>query len=277
LSDALPKYVQDNYAKASAIELSSWLLDNPLPVVCEEKYDGLRVFLFKSGEHLVLAGKIGSVFTPAVNPTVFSKVPELIHAPNRLILDGEYVAKQGLHFFDILQIDDRDMKPLPLYRRKEILHQIILDSGLETSYIWAETEEDIHRYAREKISAGAEGIMLKSRNSFYGEQGAWTKIKRFDTVDCFVIDLHEDSKTMVKIWSLGVYDPGGKVVTLGDVASLAEKVDPKKIRLGTVAEVRYQIVGGKFLAQFIVRLRRDKLASECSISQIPKLESTLLP
>ena len=76
MSDALPKYVQENHAKTSTIELSSWLLDNSFPVVCEEKYDGLRVFLFKSGEHLVIAGKIGSVFTPAVNPKVFSKVPE---------------------------------------------------------------------------------------------------------------------------------------------------------------------------------------------------------
>ena len=120
------------------------------------------------------------------------------------------------------------MKPLPLYRRKEMLHQVIQDSRLETPYVWAETEEEIQRYAEEKISNGAEGIMVKSRNSFYGEKGAWTKIKRFDTVDCIVIDFGEDPKTMVKIWSLGLCDSTGKVVTVGNVSSLAEKVIRKE-------------------------------------------------
>jgi ATP-dependent DNA ligase len=273
MSNALAKYVQENYARASSIEISSWLSENTLPVICEPKYDGIRVFLFKSGEQLVVVGKIGSVFTPAGNPKVFSKVPELVRAPHRMILDGEYVSRDGLHFFDILQIDDRGMKPLPLYRRKEILHAVIQDSGLETPFIWAETSEDIQQFAKEEISSGAEGIMVKNRNSFYGDPGAWTRIKRFDTVDCVVIDFREDPNAERKnIWSIGVYDSTGNVISLGDVASHTDKVDPRKIQLGSVIEVRFQIVNGKFVAQFIVRARRDKLASECSIAQLPSLE-----
>jgi ATP-dependent DNA ligase len=279
LSDALPDYVKERHAKISSLDLSSWLLDNRLPAICEPKYDGLRVFLFKSGEHLVVSGRVGSIYTPAVNPTVFAKVPELVRAPKRMILDGEYVSKDGLHFFDLLQIDDRDMRPLPLYRRKEMLHEVISDSGLESPVTWAETPEEIQKFAEETISKGSEGIVVKNPISFYGQTHSWTKIKRFDTADCFVIDFHNEGEGGIKkVWVLAVYDPEGKIVTLGEVSSFTERVDPKRVRLGSVVEVRFGPDGnGKFAAQFILRIRHDKLAIECTISQIPQLQKMVLP
>jgi ATP-dependent DNA ligase len=276
MSEELPNYVRENHAKTSSLDLSSWLRDNPPPVICEPKYDGMRIFLFKSGEHLVVSGRIGTVFTPSTTPKVFARVPELVRAPNRIILDGVYVAKDGLHLFDILQVDDRDLRPLPLYRRKEMLHEVILNSGLESPFVWAETEEEIQRFAGEQLSNGIDGIIVKNRNSFYGEKDAWMKIQRLDTADCFVIDMQGNSRSK-KLWSLGVYDASGKIVNLGEVASFGERVDPKKVRLGSVVEVRYELVDGKFLAQFLLKVRRDKLASECTLSQIPRLERLLTP
>ncbi len=276
MSDALPGYVQENHAEASAVDLSSWVRENPLPAICEPKYEGQRVFLFKSGEHLVVSGKVGSVYTPASNPVVFSKVPELVQAPQKMILDGEYVSREGLHIFDVLQTDDRDMRPLPLYRRKEILHQLIAESGLETPFIWAETQQQIQRFAVERISEGGQGIIVKNPNSFYGQRDSWVKVKRSDTVDCFVIDYHDEAFGNKKVWSLALYDPAGKIVTLGDVNSYAERVDPQKVRLGSVVEVRYSLVADKFCAQFILRVRRDKFPSECTVSQISQQRKELL-
>ncbi len=208
MPDALPEYVQDNYAKAYDLELSSWLLDNPLPAICEPKYDGLRVFLFKSGDHLIISGRHGNIYSPATTPAVFTKIPELIHAPRRMILDGEYLSKGGLHLFDVLRVDDRDMKPLPLYRRKEILGALIANSELETPFFLAETPEEIHKYAQESTTKGFEGIVVKNPASFYGQQDSWVKIKRFDSIDCFVIDLREDPER--KTWTIAVYDPPEK-------------------------------------------------------------------
>jgi ATP-dependent DNA ligase len=270
MPDALPDYVRENYAKASALNLSSWILDNPLPAICEPKYDGLRVFLFKSGEHLVISGRRGNIYSPASHPTVFAKVPELIHAPGRMILDGEYLSKEGLHLFDVLQVDDRDMRPLPLYRRKEILGQLITNSGLEGSFIWAETPTEIQNYADETAAKGVEGIIVKNPASFYGQPDSWIKIERFDKIDCFVIDLNQGQDK--KRWTIAVYDPRGKIVTLGDVSSYLDRVDPEKVRLGSVIQVRFKMIENRFDAQFITKLRRDKLAIECLVSQIPKLE-----
>jgi ATP-dependent DNA ligase len=276
MPEALPKYVQENYAKANYLELSSWLLDNPLPVICEPKYDGLRVFLFKSGDHLIISGRRGNIYSPRSSPAVFTKIPELIHAPQRMILDGEYLSKEGLHLFDVLRVDDRDMKPLPLYRRKEILGQLIADSGLETPSFLAETPEEIQKYAQESMAKGLEGIIVKNPASFYGQHDSWVKIRRFDAIDCFVIDLRDDPER--RTWTIAVYDPAGKIVPLGEVRSYSERVDPRKVRLGSIVQVRYRMMENSFVAEFVTKLRRDKLAVECGISQIPKLEKKeLLP
>ncbi len=104
------------------------------------------------------------------------------------------------------------------------------------------------------------------------------QIKRFDSLDCFIVDFQEESpKKQKKTWSLAIFDTSGKILILGDVSSYAERVDPKKVRLGSVVEVRYNLTEGRFNAQFIVRTRRDKLASECMISQIPQLEKDVHP
>ena len=39
LSDQLPNYVLENYAKAVKLDLGTWLLRNPLPAICEPKFD----------------------------------------------------------------------------------------------------------------------------------------------------------------------------------------------------------------------------------------------
>jgi len=270
MPDTLPDYVRENYAKTSALNLSSWIRDNPLPAICEPKYDGMRVFLFKSGDHLVISGRRGNIYSPGSNPAVFAKIPELIHAPRRMILDGEYLSKEGLHLFDVLQVDDRDMRPLPLYRRKEILGQIIANSGLEAPFIWAETPEEIQNYVEETTAKRMEGIIVKNPASFYGQPDSWIKIERFDTIDCFVIDLNAGQDK--KKWTIAVYDPVGKIVTLGDVSSYLDRVDPEKVRLGSVIRVRFKMVENHFDAQFITKFHRDKLAVECLVSQIPQLE-----
>lgn len=273
LSDALPNFVLENYAKAVKTGLGSWLANNPLPSICESKYDGIRVFLFKSKEKLVLSSKHGGVYTPAGNPNVFAKVPEFTHAPNRMILDGEYVSHDGLHLFDILQVDNRDVRSLVLEDRKRILHEILNGTGLEVEMIHARTLDEILKFKEEVISGGGEGLVVKNPLSTYGAPNSWLKLKRFDTIDCFVID-YEETQEMKKTgvprsWFVGVYK-GKEVVNLGKVGSFVEKVDPSQVRVGTVIEVRFQEVTDdlKLRAPFILRIRHDKTPSECFFSQV---------
>ena len=146
MSEELPTYVQENYSKAVKVELGTWLSKNPLPSIVEAKYDGIRVFLFKSGDKLVASSKHGGIYTPKSTPQVFSRVPEFLHAPNRMILDGEYVAREakGVFLFDVLQVDDRDIRPKPLMERKKILREILRGTGLEVPYNIARTVERIN-------------------------------------------------------------------------------------------------------------------------------------
>ena len=276
MSDQLPNYVQENYSKAVKLDLGTWLSKNPLPSLAEPKYDGIRVFLFKSGDKLVLSSKHGGIYTPKGTPRVFSRVPEFLHAPNRMILDGEYVAREekGLFLFDVLQVDDRDVRPEPLTDRKKILRQILRGTGLEVPYVLAKSADEIVALRDEMVRRGREGIVVKNPASFYGQPNSWLKLKKFDTLDCFVTDAVETQEMkrtgIPRSWSVAVYDEDGQVVGLGNVGSTVESVDPRKVKKGSVVEVRFQEVtrDRKLRAPFIVRIRHDKTPEECLASQL---------
>jgi ATP-dependent DNA ligase len=276
LSEELPTYVQENYSKAVKMELGKWLGKNPLPAICESKYDGIRVFLFKSGDKLVLSSKHGGIYTPKSTPQVFSRVPEFTHAPNRMILDGEYVAKEakGLFLFDVLQVDNRDVRAKPLSERKKILREILRRTGLEVPYTLARSSEKIMKLRDATVKEGREGIMVKNPLSTYGQPNSWLKLKRFDTVDVFVTGIVETkelrSTGIPRSWSVAVYDDSGQVVELGNVGSTVERVDPRKVKKGSVVEVRFQEVtrDRKLRAPFILRIRHDKTPDECRLDQI---------
>jgi ATP-dependent DNA ligase len=276
MSEQLPNYVLENYSKAVKLDLGKWLVRNPPPSICEQKLDGVRVFLFKSGDKLILSSKHGGIYTPKATPQVFARVPEFLHAPNRMILDGEYVARdeKGLFLFDVLQVDNRDVRSKPLKERKKILKEILKGTGLEVPYRMARTAAKIIELRDETIGKGREGIMVKNPESSYGQPSSWLKLKRFDTVDCFVTDYQDTPdyrKTGIpRSWSMGVYDDSGKLVSLGNVGSAVERVDPRQVKKGSVIEVRFQEVTRdlKLRAPFILRIRHDKLREECLLSQL---------
>ena len=275
MSEELPTYVQENYAKAVKKDLGEWLSKNPPPSLVEPKYDGIRVFLFKSGEKLVLSSKHGGIYTPNSTPQAFSRVPEFTHAPNRMILDGEYVAKEakGLFLFDVLQIDNRDVKAKPLTERKKILKEILKGTGLEVNTTFARSAQKIMDLRDEYVKQGREGVMVKNPNSTYGQPNSWLKLKKFDTVDVFVTGIVETkelrSTGIARSWSVAVYDDDGKVLDLGNVGSTVERVDPRDVKKGSVIEVRFQELtrDKKLRAPFIVRIRHDKTPDECLFSQ----------
>ena len=275
----LPDYVLENFAPAVKTDLATWLLKNALPAFVEPKYDGIRVFLFKSGDKLVLSSKHGGVYTPKSSPKVFATFPELLHAPNRFIIDGEYVSREpiknkGLFFFDVLQVDDRDVRSLPLTERKKILHQILKGTGLEVPFLLAKTAQQILESKEKFAKQGTEGAVAKNPLSTYGEPGSWLKLKTYDTIDVFIID-YEKTQEMERTgiprsWVVGVYDEDGHRVPVGKVGAFIERVDPAKVKKGTVVEVRYQEVteDQKLRGAFILRIRHDKLPNECLISHI---------
>jgi bifunctional non-homologous end joining protein LigD len=271
----LPEYVAEHFAHAVKQDLATWLLRNPLPTICEAKIDGIRVFLFKSGDKLVISSKHGAMYTPQSSPKVFTTIPEFLHAPHQMILDGEYVARKGaLYLFDVLNVDGRDVRSLPLTERKKILREILKGTGLEVPYKLAKSVEEVLALKDRFVKEGYEGIVAKSPQSAHGQPGAWLKMKRYDTVDVFIID-YEKTQDMERTgvprsWFVGVYDDDGHRVPLGKVGAFVEKVDPRKVVKGAVVEVRYQEVteDTKLRGAFILRVRHDKVPGECLLSQL---------
>jgi ATP-dependent DNA ligase len=270
----LPDYVLENFSHAVKTDIATWLLDNPLPTICEPKIDGIRVFLFKSGDKLVLSSKHGAVYTPKSSPKVFATVREFVHAPHRMILDGEYVSSRGLFLFDVLHVDDRDLRPLALRERKKVLREILKGTGLEVLFKLAKSREEILSLKERFIREGNEGLVAKNPLSAYGQPNSWLKMKRYDTIDCFVID-YEKTQDMERTgvprsWYVGVYDNEGRRVSLGKVGAFVEKVDPRLVKKGSVVEVRFQEVteDTKLRGSFILRVRYDKRPRECLLSQI---------
>ena len=264
----------ENYAKAVDMPLGDWLLKNELPALVEPKLDGIRVFLFKSGDKLVVSSKHGELYTPKTSPKVFAKVTEFVHAPHRAIFDGEYVSKSGLFLFDILQVDDRDVRPLSLLDRKKILDEILEGSPVRVRWTRAKTEAQILAMKEREIKRGGEGIIVKNPSSSYGQPNSWLKLKRFDTIDCFVVGYEETPEMkrsgVPRSWFIAVYDDRGRRVDIGKVGSYVERVDPRKVTPGAVLEVRFQNVteDKKLRAPFILRLRHDKTPEECLASQL---------
>jgi ATP-dependent DNA ligase len=270
----LPDYVLENFSHAVKTDLATWLLHNPLPTICEPKIDGIRVFLFKSGDKLVLSSKHGAVYTPKSSPKVFANVREFLHAPHRMILDGEYVSSRGLFLFDVLHVDDRDLRPLVLRERKKVLREILKGTGLEVPFKLAESSEEMLALKDRFIKEGNEGLVAKNPLSTYGEPNSWLKVKRYDTIDVFIMD-YEKTQEMERTgiprsWYVGVYDGEGRRVELGKVGAFVEKVDPRQVKKGSVVEVRFQEVTDdkKLRGAFMLRVRHDKLPRECLLSQI---------
>jgi ATP-dependent DNA ligase len=226
--------------------------------------------LFKSGDHLVVATKRGGIYTPDANPLVFAKFPELLHAPHRMILDGEYVRRDGLHFFDVLQVDDRDVRILPLEKRKEIVHEILAETGLETPTFSAHSIDEIRKFRDDVFAKGGAGVFVKNPSSRYGESGAWLRLRRPDVVDCFVIQARNaPGNDSAKSWDVGLYDDRGQVVSVGVVNSFVEKVNSAEVRAGSVVQLRFRgVLDRRTLeAPFILRVRHDKTPEECLLSQ----------
>lgn len=203
-------------------------------------------------------------------------MPEFVHAPHQMILDGEYVAKdgKGLFVFDVLQVDDRDLRPLPLTERKKILHEILRGNSVEVKSKLAKTFEEITTLRDRLIEQGAEGIIVKNPTSSYGQTNSWLKLKRFDTIDCFITGYEETQEMkrtgVPRSWFIAVYDDKGERVDLGKVGAVVEKVDPRQVTIGAVVEVRFTMVTDdlKLRGPFILKVRHDKVPSECLLSQI---------
>lgn len=280
MSSALTEFMLQKYAKALSIDLADWLVLNPPPCICEPKYDGFRVFIFKSDEKVLLTTRHGVIYSESSHPQLFKKIQPLIKSsgvPEKVVLDGEYHGPDQLWIFDVLQVEDDDLTARTLLQRKEILAEILSADRefLLVPYEIEDSFEAILNYKAKMLAGREEGVVVKNPSSTYGQKNAWLKLKRSDTADCFVTGIERtvemDRTGVPHSWFIGLYDDQGNILEMGKVGTYLKVVDPSKILVGTVVEIQFQevTVDKKFRGPFIIGIREDKKKEECTLSQIP--------
>jgi bifunctional non-homologous end joining protein LigD len=161
----------------------------------ERKFDGIRLLAFKNGADVQLFSRN---HLPQHVPAVSEAIAKLPH--DELILDGEITwpgARTIFHVFDIMWLDGRDLRKLPLQERLAILKQLPLTGPLER--VEPVTDESPWERAQRE---GWEGVIAKRRDSEYEHRRSrnWLKMKCELSQD-FIVG--------------GFTDPQGKRVGLG--------------------------------------------------------------
>ena len=187
------------------------------PLICEFKYDGIRIQLHKFGGNVkMFSRKLEDVASSF--PEIISVVSSM---PSEFILDGEllaYRADRPLHFqelqkrlrrkavtdrlmaeipvvyvpYDIMYLNGQSLIDRPLTDRKKLLSQIrFREPIIDLGYRVVSTAPEIACAFKESRDAGHEGLVVKEPESHYypGKRGRhWIKLKyELDTIDAVIV------------------------------------------------------------------------------------------
>ena len=200
--------------------------------------------------------------------------------------------------FDILEKDDVTLVDLPLTERKKILRKSVREGNhvLLSDSVVGKGEE----YYKAALKRGLEGLIAKRKDSTYvqgARDGSWLKIKKLRSCDCIVIGYTKGSGSRSDTFGallLGLYN-NNRLVYIGKVGTgfsqrklktlwktfqqlrtnipligqhLSDEI--KWLKPELVCEVLYQTVtnDGRLRMPRFMRLRNDRMPSECTMDQI---------
>ncbi|MEX0682874.1 MAG: ATP-dependent DNA ligase [Dehalococcoidia bacterium] len=221
----------------------------------EPKWDGFRTLVFRDGDEIMLQSRdtrqMNRYFPELVEPLAAS-------LPERCVVDGEIVivGANGLDFealllrihpaesrvrllaeqspasfvaWDLLALDDEDLRETPLEARRERLEEVLADTPPPVHLSPATRDRAIaedwfHRFE----GAGLDGVMAKRLDEPYlpGER-TMIKVKHKRTADCVVAGFrwHKNGMgTMVGSLLLGLYDGMGTLHHVGVTAAFTNAV-----------------------------------------------------
>ena len=212
----------------------------------ERKFDGERCLAYSGGGRLRLMTR-NQKEVSGTYPELADALAAQGHAD--FIVDGEVVAfdrdttsfsllqqRLGQHnpgpelvgrvpvffyLFDVLWADGRDVRPLPMLERKEVLRGLL---AFEDPLRFTEHRtQDGEAYYAPACASGWEGLVVKRGDSPYraGRSRDWLKFKCQNNQE-FVIGGYTDPKgarTGFGALLIGYYDPDGKLVYAGKVGT----------------------------------------------------------
>ena len=279
---------------ATAIEKP---FDNP-DWLFEIKWDGYRAVAF------IDEGRVR--FVSRNQNDLTGQYPELATLPQfvkarRAILDGEIVAlddegrpsfslmqqrtgfrpgksrlpgRQGVpviyYAFDLLYLDDLDLRRLPLEQRKQLLQERLTNSEVvKFSDHYPEKGLALFQAAAQK---GLEGIVAKKRDSLYEETRSrnWLKIKITQRQECVIGGYTdpEGSREYFGSLVLGLYDKQKRLIHVGQAGTGFDHKTLKEMfvmlkPLETTKNPFYGEIGGLRKVHFV----QPKLVAEIKFSE----------
>ena len=227
----------------------------------EIKYDGYRLIAGKAASDVKLFSRAHNDWTDRFKP-IAEAMKNL--SAREAVLDGEacVVDAQGapgfarlqqwlagekvdgtLAFcvFDLLWLDGRDLRRLPLEERRELLEALLRDAVPPLSFS-ASIDGDVAEILKVTRAAGLEGIIAKRKGSPYveGPTSNWLKIKFQQRQDCAIVGYVPMTGTnVVGALILAVVEPGGRLVYAGRVGTgfdtkmrrdLARRLDQSRVK-----------------------------------------------
>lgn len=234
----------------------------------QEKHDGKRMALRKSGATVRATNRKGLYvgFPARIEEAALSLSSDFV-------IDGEAVGEQ-LRAFDILELDGRDLRGVPVETRLEALADLLRGQCNDGIVLVATARTGPEKAAlyRRMLEEGREGVVYKRVGSPYvagrpSSGGDQLKRKFYETASCVVAAVNDQRSVRLRL--LGAT---GSWVSVGDCTIPPNHAIPAA---GEVVEVRYLYAyeGGGLAQPSYLGARTDIEASECVVGQL-KLKST---
>lgn len=199
--------------------------------------------------------------------------------------------------FDCLFWEGKDLRDYPYYKRlacaRDVVDELYLDSIHLVKFMNADCEPASVKEAaliadeqqwqtcmNNAISAGFEGVVLKSLSRKYYDKAASLKCKKFETVDVIVHSFQQGRgkyANTIGALRVGYYDPATDSIVHISQVNCSTDVERDYWRdhwnelVGSVIEVKCQeVTEGSLRHPVYIRRRPDKNAKECTKDTIFK-------
>lgn len=236
---------------------------NSLDWVMQEKHNGERVMVMKSGGEITGINKKG----------ISRPLPEPLVAACRAIsgdflMDGELLGSSYV-VFDLLEDQGQDLRAKPYSKRYMHLLDCVKIIGGFIRVCSSYTAPEAKKAALKELRLTArEGVVFKRHSAAYSTSrpasgGDQIKLKFYETASVECLGANSDKRSV----RMGLYDKDGKLTEVGSVTIPPNAAMPQA---GEVFECRYLYAhfGGALFQPTYLGPRTDQDMSDCLLTQL---------
>lgn len=238
----------------------------------QEKVDGRRLILIRDSSAPSVLQVVNRKGLFVGFPEAWQKL-EATNVADDFVLDGEGIGEQ-FYAFDLLQLNGRDLRPLPFRQRYELLAELVgEDLTDEIRLVPATNSEQEKRSLLQMVRAThREGVVFKRADAPYragrpNSGGDQLKFKLVESGTFLVLQPNAGKRSV----AVGAFDADGQIVALGNVTVPPNQPVPAK---GDLVDVRYLYrhgTGSLVQPQF-ERIRDDLDPSAAVLTQIRRIK-----